>query len=146
MTTLEKMIKIEKKYQNMDDGTSVLLRKVEENNAIEVVTRKFKSFLLDKGLNELNASVVSDIVGFNMIIFEEALKQEVEKRKIGSIDLEVFPDKNVKKEKIKNFKATVMMLSSEYLRGKEEKTLFLNVLDRMERKNMRKKIKNKRIK
>lgn len=146
MTTLENMIKIEKKYQNMDDGTSVLLRKVEENNAIEVVTRKFKSFLLDKGLNELNASVVSDIVGFNMIIFEEALKQEVEKRKIGSIDLEVFPDKNVKKEKIKNFKATVMMLSSEYLRGKEEKTLFLNVLDRMERKNMRKKIKNKRIK
>ena len=146
MTTLEKMIKIEKKYQNMDDGTSVLLRKVEENNAIEVVTRKFKSFLLDKGLNELNASVVSDIVGFNMIIFEEALKQEVEKRKIGSIDLEVFPDKNVKKEKIKNFKATVMMLSSEYLRGKAEKTLFLNVLDRMERKNMRKKIKNKRIK
>ena len=148
ITILESMIEIERRYKNMPDGVSVLLNKVEENETARVIKDKFKLFLLDRGLDEVEAFVISDVFSFNMIIHEEALELVNKDRqmisKINSIDLVALPDNKIKKERIRNFKATVTMLSKEYLRGDKERELFDKVLDRVERKRMRKKTKKKK--
>lgn len=113
MIRIEKMIKIENKYKNMDNGVFVLSEKVKHNDTIETMTSNFRILLTKKNVSFLDTSVLSDIFSFSLVMFEEAMEEE-------------------RKERFFEFVSATF--SKEFLRGKEEILLFDKMLKRMGRK------------
>ena len=115
---MEEMLKVEKKYKDMDDGVLVLSEKVKRNDVISTMTNNFRVFLGKKDVSLLNASILSDIFGFSLIMFEEVLEKE-------------------RKERFSEF--VFSTFSREFLKGKEENLLYTKILERMKRKMTRNK-------
>ena len=113
MTTVENLIEIENKYKNMENSVMVLSEKVKENDVVNTMTNNFRFLLAKKNVSALDSSILSEVFGFSLIMFEEAMEKE-------------------RKERFFSFVSATF--SKENLRGKVENELYEKMLKRMENK------------
>ena len=110
---MKHLAKIEKKYQEMENNVNILSKKVKKNDVISIMTNNFRTLLNKKKINFSDANIFSEVFGFSMIMFEEAMEEE-------------------RKERFFDFVSSTF--SKENLRGKEERLLYDKMLRRIERK------------
>lgn len=118
------VVKVERKYNKMKDGDSIIFEKIDKSDVIKTMQSCFRSFLEKKKIESNKAFAISEIFAYDLALFEEAMEEE-------------------RKERFFEFVSSTF--SKEFLRGKEENNLYVKILNRIGRKMKKEEKKEKLV-